>query len=85
MHTLNAGNFLPATASRPALGPTAATHWAPGALSLGLKRLGREADHSLPCTAQVKNAWSCTTASPCAFMAWCLDKQGIHLYGMWLS
>jgi hypothetical protein len=31
----------------------------------------READHSHPSSAEVKNAWSCTFASP-YFMAWCL-------------
>jgi hypothetical protein len=28
--------------------------WVPGAISLGLKRLGREADHSPPSSAEVK-------------------------------
>jgi hypothetical protein len=28
--------------------------WVPGALSLGIERLGREADHSLPSSAEVK-------------------------------
>jgi hypothetical protein len=32
-----------------------------GALSLGVKRPGTEADHSLPSSAQVKNAWSYTS------------------------
>jgi hypothetical protein len=35
--------------------------WVPGALSLGVKRLGREADHSPPSSAEVKNAWSYTS------------------------
>jgi hypothetical protein len=40
--------FLFATASRPALGPTRPpTQWVPVAISLGVKRLGREADNSL--------------------------------------
>jgi hypothetical protein len=39
--------FLFSTASRPALGPTQPpTQWVAGALSLGVKRPGREADHS---------------------------------------
>jgi hypothetical protein len=38
--------------------------WAPGALSLGVKRPGREADHSLPSSAEVKNEWSYTSISP---------------------
>jgi hypothetical protein len=41
--------FIPA--SRPALGPTQPPmQWVPGALSLGVKRLGREADQSPPST-----------------------------------
>jgi hypothetical protein len=53
--------FLFATGSRPVLGPTQPpTQWVPGALSLGLKRPGREADHSPPTSAGI-NAWSCTS------------------------
>jgi hypothetical protein len=49
------GNFLFATASRTALGPTQSPiQWVPGALSLGVKRPGREADHSSPSTTEVK-------------------------------
>jgi hypothetical protein len=41
-----AGIFLFTTASRTALGPTQPPiQWLPGALSLGVKRPGREADH----------------------------------------
>jgi hypothetical protein len=37
------------------LGPTQTPiQWVPGALSLGVKRLGREADHSPPSSAEVK-------------------------------
>jgi hypothetical protein len=36
----------------------------PGALSLGVKRPGREADHSPPSSAEVKNAWSYNSAFP---------------------
>jgi hypothetical protein len=44
------------TASRPALVPTQpSVQWVPGALSLGVKQLGREADHSSPSSAEVKN------------------------------
>jgi hypothetical protein len=47
--------FLFTTASRPALGPTQPPiQWVPGALSLGVKRPGREADHSPPSSAEVK-------------------------------
>jgi hypothetical protein len=34
----------------------ASIQWVPGTLSLGVKRPGREADHSPPSSAQVKNA-----------------------------
>jgi hypothetical protein len=67
-------HFTFATASRPALGPTQPPiQWVPGALSHGLKRPWREADHSRPSSAEVKNAWSYTTTLP------------IHLYGAVLS
>jgi hypothetical protein len=33
-------------------------------LSLGVKRPGHEADHSLPFSAEVKNAWSYTSTPP---------------------
>jgi hypothetical protein len=47
--------FLFATASRTALGPTQPPiQWVPGDLSLGVKRPGREADHSPPSSAEVK-------------------------------
>jgi len=50
------------TASRTALGPTQRPmQWVPGALSLGVKRPGRETDHSPPSSAEVKNAWSYTS------------------------
>jgi hypothetical protein len=39
---------------------------------LGVKRSGREADHSPPSSAEVKNAWSYTSFPHCIFMAWCL-------------
>jgi hypothetical protein len=49
------GIFLFTTASRTALGPTQPPfQWEPGALSLGVKWLGREADHSPPSSAEVK-------------------------------
>jgi hypothetical protein len=49
------GIFLLTTASRTALGPTQPPiQWIPGALSLEIKRPGREADHSPPSNAKVK-------------------------------
>jgi hypothetical protein len=37
--------------------------WVPGAFSLGLKRMGHEADHSPPSSAEVNNVWSYTSIS----------------------
>jgi hypothetical protein len=49
------GIFLFTTASRTALGPTQPPiQWVPGALSLWVKRPGREADYSPPSSAEVK-------------------------------
>jgi hypothetical protein len=49
------GIFLFTTASRTALGPTQPLiQWVPGALSLGVKQPGCEADHSPPYNAEVK-------------------------------
>jgi hypothetical protein len=47
--------FLFTTASRTALGPIQPPNqWVPEDLSLGVKRPGREADHSPPSSAEVK-------------------------------
>jgi hypothetical protein len=60
------GIFLFTTASRTALEPTQPPiQWVLGALSLGIKRPGREAIHPLP---------------QYAFMAWCLVKAQGQLY-----
>jgi len=49
------GIFLFITASKQALGPTQhPIQRVPGALSLGVNRSGREAEHSLPSSAEVK-------------------------------
>jgi hypothetical protein len=42
---------------------------------MGVKRLGREAYHSPPSSAEVKNARSYTSTPQYAFMAWCLVKH----------
>jgi hypothetical protein len=48
-------NFLFTTVSRTALGPTQPPiQCVPGALSLRVKRSGCESDHSIPCSAEVK-------------------------------
>jgi hypothetical protein len=60
-----AGKFLFTTASRTALGPTQPPiQCAPDALFFGVKRPGREADHSRPSNAEVKSAWSYTSSPP---------------------
>jgi hypothetical protein len=62
-------NFLFFTSSRPALGPTQPPiQWVPGALSQGVKPPGREADHSLSASAEVKKTWIYTSTPPYAFM-----------------
>jgi hypothetical protein len=49
------GIFLFTTASKPALEPAQPPiQWVPWALSLVIKRLGREADHSPPSSAEIK-------------------------------
>jgi hypothetical protein len=59
------GIFLFTTASRTALGPTQPpVQWIPGSLSLGLKRPGHEADHSLPSSAEVKDGVELYFRSP---------------------
>jgi hypothetical protein len=40
-----------------------------GASFLGVKRQGREADHSPPTSAEVKKMWIYTTTPPYIFMA----------------
>jgi hypothetical protein len=70
----NDESFLFATVSRQALGPTQPLiQEIAGILSLGLKQMGHEADHSPPSSAEVP--------LPIHLMAWCLIKQRIHLYG----
>jgi hypothetical protein len=67
------GIFLLSTPSRLVLGPTQPPiQCVQGALSPGIKRPGREADHSPPSNAEVKNTWIYTCTPPYAFMAWCL-------------
>jgi hypothetical protein len=46
--------------------------WVPGAISLGVKRPGREAHHALPSNAELNNAWRYTSTPHYVFMAWCL-------------
>jgi hypothetical protein len=70
------GIFLFTTASKTVLASTQPPiQWVPGALSLGVKRLEREADRSPPSSAEVKNAWSYTSTTQYVFKAWCLVKH----------
>jgi hypothetical protein len=56
------GFFLLTTTPRQSLGPTQPSiQWILGTLSLGVKRPGREADHSTPSIVEVKNTWSYTS------------------------
>jgi hypothetical protein len=61
--------FLFATASRPTLGLTQPlTQWVLWALSLRVKWLERETNHSSPSSAEAKNARSYTSTPPYFFM-----------------
>jgi hypothetical protein len=52
--------------SRPTQPPI---QWLLGVLSRGVKRPGREDDHSRPASAEVKKIWIYTFTPPYAFMA----------------
>jgi hypothetical protein len=55
-------NFHFSKLSRPALGSTQPPiQWVPGALSPGVKRPGREVDHSPTASAEVKKIWIYTS------------------------
>jgi hypothetical protein len=59
------GIFLLTTASRTALGPAQPPiQWVPGTLSLGVKGPGREAGHSSPSSAEVKECVELYLHSP---------------------
>jgi hypothetical protein len=60
-----AGNFLFTIAFKTALGPTQPPiQWVPVTLSLDVKRPGREADHSPPSSAEVKECVELYLRSP---------------------
>jgi hypothetical protein len=48
--------------------PNCPIQWVPGALSSGVKRPGREVDHSPPTSAEVKKMWIYTSTPSYAFM-----------------
>jgi hypothetical protein len=57
--------IFPITTSRPALGPTQPPiKWVPGALSLAVKRPGREAAHSPASSSEVKECVELFLHSP---------------------
>jgi hypothetical protein len=63
-------NFLFSRSSRTALRSTQPPiQRVPGALSPGVKRPGREVDHSPPTSAELKKMWIYTTTPPYVFMA----------------
>jgi hypothetical protein len=69
------GIFL-ITACRTALGLTQPPiQWVPGALSLGVKRPGHEADTHLHLVQRSKNERSYSSTLQYAFMAWCSVKK----------
>jgi hypothetical protein len=75
------GTSLFTTASRPVLDPTQPPiQWVLWALSLGVKRPAREADHSPQSSAEVTNAWSYTSTPQYASIAWCSVKSQGQLY-----
>jgi len=73
---LRVGIFLFTTTPRTALGPTQPPiQWIPGALSLRVKRQGREVDHSPTSSAEVKECVELYLQSPntpslrCAYLS----------------
>jgi hypothetical protein len=64
------GSIIFSTLSTPALGPTQPhIQRVARALSIGLKRQGREADHSPPASADAKKMWSYTSTPAYYLMA----------------
>jgi len=72
--------YLLPTASRPPLGLTKPPiQWVPGALSPGIKRSGREADHLPKSDTGVKNAWRCASILPYVFSSWWLSAEYVFI------
>jgi hypothetical protein len=55
--------------------------WVPGALSLGVKRPEREADHSPPSSAEVKECVELLLCCQYAYVVWCWVKKNIMING----
>jgi hypothetical protein len=73
------GIFLFTTASKTALGPTQLPiQWVPGALSLGVKRPGREADHT-QLVPRSKNEWNYTSTPPIILHGVVLSLKKKHM------
>jgi hypothetical protein len=65
--------FFISTSSRPVLEPIhLSIQWVPVVLSLGVKRRRRDADHSPPSSADIKNTFTYTSTPTYVFMAYCL-------------
>jgi hypothetical protein len=82
---LGLGIFLFTTTSRTALGSIQLpVQWVPGALSLGIKQLGREADHSPPSSAEVEECvelYHHSSNMPSWHGSWLKKAQGqLYLY-----
>jgi hypothetical protein len=69
------------------LGPTQPPiQWVPGAVSLGVKWPGREADHSPPSSAEVKMRGAIPPLTQYAFFTWCSVKtQGHFSLYLWFD
>jgi hypothetical protein len=76
-----AGNFSLHHRVQTGWGPTQPpVQWVPGAVPLGKKLPGREADNSPQSSVEVKNEWSYTSTPQYAFIAWYSAKSQGQLY-----
>jgi hypothetical protein len=73
---VGAGIFLFALTSRSAWGSTQCPlQWVLEAVSLGVKWLGHDGDHSHLSSAEIKNGWNYNSTPPYVFMVRCLIKH----------